>query len=305
MSQESTPEPGPRPGKSSGWENARALAGNLATPLTVAIVGVLTSVYVNQQQTAETNRRAFTELLSQREEADTNLRREMFKTVLDSVLQKGSNDLLEQILKLEILAYNFHESLDLGPLFQDVLRRVDPSNPNDPNLQRLTKVAADVVFKQVEGLTFDIGVSKDAQVDFAELKADPSGIPNVIDEVLRLRYPEREAALHPARRFRLDVFGRDLKQQELRLHLRISPAGADASSDEAEVDVEFSVGYFDFPSINNTRLSNGERCAVVVRNMDQDSARIILVYFPANRAGLKDRMYVEEVLQQMVRVAPE
>jgi hypothetical protein len=62
------------------------------------------------------------------------------------------------------------------------------------------------------------------------------------------------------------------------------------------------LGHFDFPAINNTRLSNGERCAVVVRNMDESSAKISLVYFPANRAGLKDRMYVEEILNQMNQI---
>jgi hypothetical protein len=75
--------------------------------------------------------------------------------------------------------------------------------------------------------------------------------------------------------------------------------------EEPEVDVTFSVGYFDFPDINNTRLSNGERCAVVVKNMDQESARLNLVYFPANRASLKDRMYVEEVMHQMLHVPRE
>jgi len=39
-----------------------------------------------------------------------------------------------------------------------------------------------------------------------------------------------------------------------------------------------------------------------VRNMDEHSARISLIYFPANRAGLKDRMYVEEIVNQMSRI---
>ena len=41
---------------------------------------------------------------------------------------------------------------------------------------------------------------------------------------------------------------------------------------------------------------------MVVANMDQDSAKLILIYFPANRAGLKDRMYVEEILNQMSQI---
>ena len=32
------------------------------------------------------------------------------------------------------------------------------------------------------------------------------------------------------------------------------------------------------------------------------SAKVSLVYFPASRAGLKDRMYVEEILSQMNQI---
>ena len=293
----------PQAGKTNPWARVSGLMRDLATPLTVAIVGLLASVYVNRQQSLEANQRAFAELVSQRESADTNLRIEMFKTVLEGFLRQGTEDVPDQILKLEILAYNFNESLDLGPLFQDVFRRVNASSPNDPNRERLTKVASDVVFKQVEALTFEMGVSKDAPViDFEELKTNPAGISNVINEVMRLRYPEAQAVGHPERRFKLDVFGRDEKQQELTIHLVISPPGQVGADIEPEIDVKFSVGYFDFPAINNTRLSNGERCAVVVRNMDEYSAKISLVYFPANRAGLKDRMYVEEILNQMSQI---
>ena len=283
-------------------KKAGTLLRDLATPLSVAVVGVLTSVYVNNQQTSDANQRAFAELTSQRETSDTNLRIEMFKTVLGGFLQQGPDSIPEQMLKLEILAYNFNESLDLSPLFQDVFRRVNSNNPDNPNLERLKKVAADVVFKQVESLTFDIGVSKDTLVDFDEFKTNPAGIPNAITEVMRLRYPEPQASEHLERRFKLDVFARDPERQELTIHLVVSPPGKLGMDTEPEIDIRFSLGYFDFPSIDNTRLSNGERCAVVVRNMDQRSARISLVYFPANRAGLKDRMYVEEVLQQMVHV---
>jgi hypothetical protein len=168
---------------------------------------------------------------------------------------------------------------------------------------RLTRVASTVVFKQVEALTFEYGVARDAPViDFEELKKNPAGISNLLNETARLRYPGPDGDRHPGRRFKLDVFGRDEKTQELILHLAVSPPGDLAADAKPEVDVKFSAGYFDFPAINNTRLSNGERCAVVVRNMDDYSARISLVYFPANRAGLKDRMYVEEILNQMSQI---
>jgi hypothetical protein len=291
----------PQTGKTS-WSKFSGILRDLATPLTVAIVGLLASLYVNRQQSADANQRAFAELVSQRESADTNLRIEMFKTVLEGFLKQGTENIPDQILKLEILAYNFNESLDLGPLFQDVYRRLKSNGLDDPNRARLTRVASDVVFKQVEALTFEVGISKDAVIDFEELKTNPAGISNLINEVMRLRYDALDAARHPERRFKVDIFGRDEQQQKLVVHLAVSPPGQVGPDAKPEVDVRFSVGYFDFPAINNTRLSNGERCYVVVRNMDEHSAKISLVYFPANRAGMKDPMYVEEILDQMSRL---
>jgi hypothetical protein len=292
----------PQGGKTGRWTHIGGILRDLATPLSVAIVGLLASIYVNKQQSFDANHRAFAELISQREAADTNLRVEMFKTVLEGFLKQDTNNVSDQILKLEILAYNFNESLDLGPLFQDVFRRINASNPDDPNRARLRKVASDVVFKQVEALTFDVGASKDAVVDFEELDKSPTGLSNLVNDALHLRYPDPETALHPPRRFKLDVFGRDQQKEDLTVHLVVSPPGQIGEEARPEVDIRFSVGYFDFPAINNTRLSNGERCAVVIRNMDQYSAKISLVYFPANRAGLKDQMYVEEILDQMSRL---
>lgn len=291
--------------RKSGWARFSGILRDLATPLTVAIVGLLASIYVNRQQQLEANQRAFAELVSQRESADTNLRIEMFKTVLEGFLRQDTTAIQDQILKLEILAYNFNESLDLGPLFQDVFRRVNATNPtpSDPNRVRLRHVAADVVAKQVEALTFELGVARDAPViDFAELSANPAGLSDLVNDVLQLRYPQESGVVHQPRRFKVDIFGHDLNQQDLTVHLVISPPGQTGPDVTPEVDVRFRVGYFDFPAINNTRLSNGERCAIVVRNMDEYSAKISLVYFPANRAGLKDRMYVEEILDQMSRL---
>src|SRR4029077_7734993 len=118
-------EVSPQTGKTNRWAKVSGLLRDLATPLTVAIVGLLASIYVNPQQALEANQRAFAELVSQRESADTNLRIEMFKTVLSGFLTQGTGGVSDQILKLEILAYNFNESMDLGPLFRDVFRRVN------------------------------------------------------------------------------------------------------------------------------------------------------------------------------------
>ena len=68
-----------------------------------------------------------------------------------------------------------------------------------------------------------------------------------------------------------------------------------------EVDTNFQVGLFDFPLIDNTRLSNSERVTVSVTDLNSDVLAIAIAYFPASRASLKDKPYYDEVITQLVR----
>jgi hypothetical protein len=124
------------------------------------------------------------------------------------------------------------------------------------------------------------------------------------EEVMRLRTEnDRHGDEHPARLFHVEVVSKDEKRQELKIRLIVSPPGkTDLSQQAPDVDITFDVGFFDFPSIDNTRLSGRERCAVVLTQMEHHSAQIGLVYFPANRASLKDRMYTEELLHEMLHI---
>ena len=68
-----------------------------------------------------------------------------------------------------------------------------------------------------------------------------------------------------------------------------------------EIDTNFIVGLFDFPMIDNTRLSGGERTAVSLTALNPSVLSIALTYFPASRASLKDKPYYDEVIRDLVR----
>lgn len=274
----------------------------LLTPLTVAIVGFFTTSYLNERQTADTNARVYADLLSRREEADTSLRKEMFNTVLQRFLENEKSQ-ADRILKLELLAYNFHESLDLAPLFLDVVRRVNPSTPEGAkDLDRLVKVAREVNAKQVESLLTDVGAGARGQVDFSDLSKHLEGI-RVIDSKLQLNLPPMSGSQQRLpRRFIVEVLDRRPDTRELRVRLIVSKPGRADADLPAEVDVPFWLGAFDFPGIDNTRLSEGERCAVVLSVVDENSAQIQLVYFPATRASLRDKLFVEEVMDELLHL---
>jgi hypothetical protein len=74
---------------------------------------------------------------------------------------------------------------------------------------------------------------------------------------------------------------------------------------DAEVDTIFWVDQFDFPLIDNTRLSNDERCAVALSQLfddgNQRSVQVALAYFPGARASLKEKPYYDEIMKALVR----
>src|SRR5215470_19130647 len=83
----------------------------LLTALAVALLGYYTSNIVRQNELRQTNERVYTELMSSREQAESGLRKDMFLSIIQTFLAPGSVGPEAKMLDLEMLAYNFHESL--------------------------------------------------------------------------------------------------------------------------------------------------------------------------------------------------
>ncbi|MEN8256848.1 MAG: hypothetical protein ABFS09_03195 [Thermodesulfobacteriota bacterium] len=127
------------------WYKLRS-AGGIATAVMVAVIGSIGSCVMNKQQTLSTRAQLYTELMSQRENAESAVRKDMFQQILSSFLTKqtGSECIIDQIdaelLRLELLSRNFHEMLDMEPLFLHVLlkivREIPPlKEPSPPSPQ--------------------------------------------------------------------------------------------------------------------------------------------------------------------------
>jgi hypothetical protein len=277
--------------------------GGLLTALTVGILGFLGSNYLKDREIAETasrermqanetNVRIYTELMSRREEAESVLRKDMFVSMIQSFLKPGTVSLDEQVLNLELLSYNFHESLNLKPLFLYMDRKIRGSR--DPGkkdyIGRLQNVATEIARKQMLVLE-GAGTKFDRIIDLGSLKASPGGIPLeegalVLENVLR--------------HFSIFVQEADQTTRELKVRLEIRTPQDTLGNFETS-SVEFWVGFFDFPMIDNTRLGNDQRCAVVLNAFEDDSADITLVYFPGSYASLKEKPYYQEVVQNLMR----
>jgi hypothetical protein len=103
------------------------------------------------------------------------------------------------------------------------------------------------------------------------------------------------------RRFRVTLASADTVRRELRVGLEIETPQQPAVPSNAvgRYTVDFDVGFFSTPMIDNTRLSNDQRVALVLSDMNQYGASLSLVYFPGSRASLREKPYYEEILRKL------
>lgn len=264
--------------------------GGLLTAFAVAYVGLMGSQLLERRQSVDTNARLYSELMSRREEAESSLRKDMFQSIISSFLKPGAVDMDSKVLNLELLAYNFHDSLNLKPLFLDLQRRLRTSTDpgRDEYLVRINRVAREITAKQLFSLEGQ-GESFRRTVDLEALAAaGPAGI--ALDpEMVTIRGITEEVSLR--------VLKVDMEQQQLTVRLKV--AAADGQPELPDSRAVFTVGFYDFPVIDNTRLANGQRCAVTLANFSPSAADLTTVCFPGEFASLKDRPYYDEVIQQL------
>jgi hypothetical protein len=263
--------------------------GGLLTAIAVTFVGMKGSQVLDRRQSSDTNARLYSELMSRREEAESSLRKDMFVSIISSFLQPSKEDLDGKVLNLELLAYNFNDSLNLKPLFLDLQRRLAKSKDleAEDQRQRIVRVARETTAKQLFSLLGQ-GKSFIRSVDFDELKAaGAAGIP-LDPETITIRKSTCEVRVRVLKL---------LEQQQLLVRLEVRFPGVEPELPDTRAT--FNVGFFDFPVIDNTRLANGLRCAVALTNFSPAAADLTTVCFPGEFASLKDRPYYDEVIQKL------
>jgi hypothetical protein len=298
-------------------------------PLVTLVLGYWFNASLNERQQIDNNVRLYAEMMGRREEADSNLRKDMFNSILTTFMAKDPNlrvtaeeQIRQQILSLELLAYNFHESLDIAPLFKEVGRRIPAEEtPTNGELRgRLDSVALQVIEHQLTALS-DVGTVergdalpdkiKDLQAHImfgARAIPDPSVKPGEGASRVCLSMEASDGTRH-YRQFLLELIGYNHMAHEVQVRLYVSKNLTAEQCQQAtldlegqrEIDTNFIVGLFDFPMIDNTRLSGSERCAVSLTVLNPSVVSVTLAYFPASRASLKDKPYYDEVIKNLVR----
>jgi hypothetical protein len=289
----------------------KGLGGTL-TAVAVAVVGIYGSDVLDRSRARDSDAQLYAQLMSKREDAETLLRKDMFNSIIGTFLKTSATGYPyeQQVLNLELLAYNFHEALDLAPLFKHVY--MDISNSKDryagEYMHRLEKVAGEVKTKQIAALE-ESGGKLDGAISIEDLNKvfkEGEGLPVLLDGVI-LPSSRVFRALDPAlqeTKFKVEVISTDTIKKEIRVKLEVRQLQQAADSKDAPEETastfNFTVSPFDFPMIDNTRLPRGQRCALVVRNFDERSISITLVYFPGSRASLKEKPFYDEAMHELL-----
>jgi hypothetical protein len=286
---------GPKP--KDGWDKFGVLlqpVGGLLTAMAVAFLGVTGSRALEERQSRDSNSRLYSELMSQREVAESTLRKDVLGAILQEYLQASPTDLDAKVLQLELLSNNFHDSLDLRPLFLDLQRKLLKTEYAAPEereelLGRIENLAREVTSKQLFTLQ-GRGARFGGPVDLTELDASGNGSLPLTAEPQTLTIG--------AQKCDIAVLVRSVNRETRNLRVRME-ASACTGTDAQALNTTFDVGFFDFPIIDNTRLVNGWRCAVALTNWVEDFAELTTICFPGEYASLKDRPYYEEVIQKL------
>jgi hypothetical protein len=291
------------------------MSGGLFTGVAIAFAGYITSSSLERWKTKEAHTQLYAELMGKREEAESALRKDMFTSIITSFLKTEKSDretplteeqeltiIEEKVLNLELLVSNFHESLNLKPLFIHLKKLIDSKvkeNKRREFIERINKIAKEITRKQMLVLE-GAGKSFSKQVVFDKFHSNREN-----NEVYPL-YPNETLKVNGIERiFRIVVLDIDKTNQEIKVRLEVITESKLDEEEDTYIACEFTVGFFDFPMIDNTRLSHDQRCAVVLTDFYKpDSANpianIMIFAFPGSHASLKEKPYYEEIVHNLL-----
>jgi hypothetical protein len=300
----------PKEEKHDLWDKIQIVLhpiGGLITALTIALVSYFGSDYLNKKQSNDSKISLYTQLMSSREQSESALRKDMFNSILGTIL-KDSHSLDENILQLELLAYNFHESLNLMPLFVYMDRQIATEKNirlKEEYRKRLYKMANDVISKQISSLEgaairetmfitfpgdsidYKPGLSQDLAMEWKDSKVfyDTVKVGTTKSVYKRVVF--------------LKALGYNVDEKTVNCRLDIETSLNDKFINM--VTQEFTIDYFQFPMIDNTRLSNDMRCAVVMRDFDfPNFIEVDILYFPGSHSSLKEKPYYDDVVKKLL-----
>jgi hypothetical protein len=225
----------------------------------------------------------------------------MFGTTLTQVLQTdpANASISDQLLRLELLALNFSETLSLSPLFNDMDRKISQNDTESRG--RLEALAKRVTGWQLSRLAAQ-GESYRIDVPLAQIE---SRFGYTHDFGLELKGVSRE--------LRLTLSNPDRVLQTVDVNIDIVTDQPTSPAEARMIVRAFTLSYYDFPLIDNTRLSRDQRLAVVLVDYHENDecpiaemetiacyrATLEVVVFPGSVATQREAPTLQEVVNNL------
>jgi hypothetical protein len=308
---------------------AASVVNSLAVPLlTVAAtaVGIYATNTLKEREIAIATENNSQALRNQREESETNLRSAMFRELVGPLLQSetealgaaGQGDLPRAqrlALLAELLALNFHEHFELGPL----LRYVDTlPGQTDEARQRLRSTSRRVISRQLAPLLssavaanqrhpafLEISLNADATepADMALSCALPAaaGSGQAVAASLTLQCSSTAAGtplriVSPDGNDSLQVNVRAVNWSAQTVGIYSVLLGAGGESQAHTPPIEFTLSPYSFPFSDNTLLPSGNRFGLYLTRIDEIPGvarvmRLSFVWFPKDFVPPRERPF--------------
>ena len=87
------------------------------------------------------------------------------------------------------------------------------------------------------------------------------------------------------------------EQEENEGRVRANPEGRGAPK-----PLEFTLDFYDFPLIDNIRIGDGQRLAILLNEFDNDHLKVTVVLFPGMYGSQRDKPFLDAVMQQLPKL---
>lgn len=229
------------------------------------------------------------EMQNSREASEAQMKANMFAKLLEQYQSKAiAVDPQQKLFFLELLVYNFGDSLNLSPIINDVL--VDAratSTLSDDVVKRIAKALREAATKQV-----------------AMLRNAPTALVHNLDldlnkektfEVLHCEDGKPSPTQHKVR-ITLNSLDHDNKIKDLQ-SANLTLKYDDATGANSSIQL-ISIDSTDLPLIDNTPLRNGYRLSILLNPSDDKvNKRFRLVFFPQELTSIRDKPHAREFLR--------
>ena len=283
------------------------------------------------------------QVMTEREKSDTDIRAKMFERLLVNYLgefksyanKDDAESFRKQIMILDLLSVNFQEFFNSRPLFEEVHRRLVSKRERATNTadwddlaREIIRVSRNVASRQAlmlntlgksvnfsvqVGDTYCVRMYNDAEIaslrpDDARRLFNPDYRGGPCSNLGSRVTDSQEAEPRDVRRS-IEIYVKKVDRVHASAWVQVKPyddvfVNRRYTYSSERKGFEFEVSYFDLPYMDNTKLSDGSRLSLLLKDIytgpdQQDVVEMEAIRFRNDFLSLRDRPAFEEMLRRL------